>query len=231
MKRSFINNEFYHVFDRGVDKREIYLDKSDYLRFVHDLYEFNDSNPAKDFSYRYKNKGNLVSQFGDKRDTIVNIHAFVLMPNHHHLLLEQVEDNGVSLFMSKLHGGYSRAFNLKYKRTGHLFQGPFKAIHIKDDIHLGFLICYLHCNPLDIWRSNWRDKQLTDFDIKEALRFLEKYRWSSHLDYSGIRNFPSVIDKKFLLEFFDGTEGYNNFFIDWLKQYKKNTNHLKEVIF
>jgi hypothetical protein len=168
------------------------------------------------------------------------------MPNHHHLLVEQIKEGGVSLFMRKLHSGYTNAFNLRYKRKGHLFQGPFKSIHVENDIHLGFLICYLHSNPLDLWKINWKKNNLTDSETKEALKFLEKYRWSSHPDYLGLKNFPSLINKalinkalinkaliskEFLLEFFDGREGYKDFFVDWLSQYKKNINYLEELIF
>lgn len=236
MRRSFATNEFYHLFDRGVDKRKIFLNKSDYLRFIHDLYEFNDTKPAVEFSRLHKNVGGRVSHIAfpitrEKRDILVKIHAFILMPNHHHLLVEQVREGGVSLFIRKLHTGYTGAFNLKYKRKGHLFQGPFKSIYVKDDIHLGFLICYLHSNSLDLWRPNWKRKELTNSEFKKALKFLESYHWSSHLDYLGTKNFPSLIDKEFLLEFFDGTEGYRKFFIDWLKQYKKNVNYIEELIF
>lgn len=259
MKRKFFNDEFYHIFNQGTDKRRIYSDKSDYLRFIHDLYEFNNSNSAIEFSRSYnieklKVSGKFVPNLNsheenlgkgwsrekkkddkksnkNSRDKLVNIYAFVMMPNHHHILAEQIQANGISLFMSKLHGGYSRAFNLKYKRSGHLFQGPFKSIHIKDDIHSGFLICYLHSKPLDFWKKNWRDKRLNDQEIKQALKFLEKYKYSSHLDYAGKKNFAPVISREFLLDFFDGTKGYNEFFVDWLKQYQKNIKYIKENIF
>ena len=266
MRRSFTTNEFYHIFDRGVDKRKIFLDNRDYIRFIHDLYEFNDINPAPEFSRCYsKNVGSRVSHIEShieshtvshivshieseegirrrqRRVELVKIHGFVLMPNHHHLLVEQIKEGGVSLFMRKLHSGYTNAFNLRYKRKGHLFQGPFKSIHVENDIHLGFLICYLHSNPLDLWKINWKKNNLTDSETKEALKFLEKYRWSSHPDYLGLKNFPSLINKalinkaliskEFLLEFFDGREGYKDFFVDWLSQYKKNINYLEELIF
>lgn len=255
MRRSFTTNEFYHVFDRGVDKRKIFLDKRDYIRFVHDLYEFNDINPAPEFSRRYreekeeekaKNVGSRVSHITShitayaeqafcteerKHMELVKIHGFVLMPNHHHLVLEQIREGGISLFMRKLHGGYTNAFNSRHERKGHLFQGPFKSVHVENDVYLGFLICYLHSNPLDLWKINWKKNKLTDLETKGALKFLEKYRWSSHLDYLGKKNFPSVINREFLLEFFDGREGYRNFFVDWLSQYKKNIDYVKELIF
>lgn len=241
MRRSFTINEFYHLFNRGVDKRKIFLDKNDYIRFIHDLYEFNNTNPALPFSQTYKlvktdqkakNVRSRVSNIEQKdgRDNLVKVHAYVLMPNHHHVLVEQVKEKGVSIFMRKLHTGYTNSFNQKYKRKGHLFQGPFKSIHIKDDIHFGFLICYLHANPLELWKRNWKQKKLGDSEIKQALRFLEKYKYSSYLDYSGKKNFPLVISKDFLLDFFDGVKGYNEFFMNWLKQYQKNIKYLKEDI-
>lgn len=271
MKRNFSNNEFYHLYDRGVDKRRIYLNNEDNIRFIHDLYEFNDTKPASQFIRRFKgthlevgnkkskNVGSLTSNIKtpstasntinsicdtgsesnnikiknrQKRecDLLVNIHAFVLMPNHHHLLAEQLRDNGISNYIRKLHTGYTNAFNSKYERKGHLFEGPFKAIHVEDDIQLGCLICYLHSNPLSLWKSNWREKKLTDLEVNQALKFLEKYRWSSHLDYIGIKNFESIIDRDFLLDFFDGISGYKTFFVDWLKQYARARTYIEDYI-
>jgi len=235
MKRSFTTNEFYHLFNRGVDKRKIFLNKNDYIRFIHDLYEFNDIKPAFQFSRsnrhyvgrRTSNTSNIEDRNRRDRDCLVNIHVFTLMPNHHHGLIEQLTEGGISLFMKKLHGGYARAFNEKYKRSGYLFQGRFKEVYTKSDTQLAFLICYIHSNPLNIWKPNWKEKKLTDSEIKEALRFLENYRWSSHLDYMGIRNFPSVIHAEFLLKFFGGTKDYKIFFIDWLRQYKKNVEDVQ----
>ena len=237
MAREFATTEFYHLFDRGVEKRKIFMDKNDYLRFVHDLYEFNDTKPAPPFIRRSKkhyvgpSRSYIVSHIeGDRRKLLINLHAFALMPNHHHLLVEQLRDGGITLFMRKLQAGYARAFNEKHKRSGYLFQGRYKDVHISSDRQLAHLVCYIHSNPLDLWKKNWKEKELSKSEIKEALRFLEKYRWSSYLDYSGIRNFPSVIDKKFLLEFFDETEGYKKFFIDWLRQYEKNVDSIKDLI-
>ena len=230
MGRIFATNEFYHLFNRGVDKRKIFMDRSDYLRFIHNLYEFNDVEPAPEFSRREQNVGFNKSHIEDLgvRDCLVNLHAFVLMPNHHHGLAEQLKEGGITLFMKKLHIGYANAFNPKYERSGHLFQGAFKDVHVKDDIQLGHLVCYIHSNPLELWKSKWKEK-LSFSEIKEALKFLENYRWSSHLDYLGIKNFPSLINNKFLPEFFGGTEGYKEFFIDWLRQYKININSIQDL--
>ena len=252
MRRSFATNEFYHLFNRGVDKRKIFLDKSDHLRFIHDLYEFNDVNPAIQFSRLFKKDDNVgypisnivsnieddnvgypisnIEDQGDRREPLVNLHAFVLMSNHHHLLAEQLKEKGISLFVRKLHIGYTNAFNLKRKRSGHLFQGLFKDVHIENDIQLAHLVCYIHSNPLDLWKHGWKKRKLAVSEIKQALKFLENYRWSSHLDYLGIKNFPSLINKKFLLKFFGGSGGYRKFFIDWLKQYEKGVENIRDFI-
>lgn len=260
MKRNFGNNEFYHLYDRGVDKRKIYISNEDNIRFISDLYNFNDTKPALQFVRRLnraylgldikkgKDVGSATSNIAGiginsglnniktkneqmrERDLLVNLHAFVLMPNHHHLLVEQLKDNGVSDYIRKLHTGYTNAFNSKYKRNGHLLEGPFKSIHVENDIQLGCLICYLHSNPLSLWKSKWREKKLTDLEINQALRFLEKYKWSSHLDYIGIKNFEPVINRNFLLDFFDGISGYKMFFVDWLKQYIKAQIYIEDYI-
>jgi len=204
---------FYHIFNRGVEKRKIFMDNTDRIRFIHDLYEFNDERHAPDFSRRDFLNG---ERKGDQRAKLVNLLAFCLMTNHHHLLCEEIKEGGVSLFIKKLHGGYARAFNEKHKRSGYLFQGRYKKVKIESDRHLLQEICYIHSNPLNLWKPRWKEGKLSSSDIKEAIRFLEKYRWSSHLDYMGKRNFPSVTERNFLSGVFEEYGGYNKFFIDWL---------------
>ncbi len=115
--------KYYHVLNRGVDKRSIFMDEKDYLRFIHDLYEFNDVNPVRQINYYYKNNHpqfHVVRrrEIGDKpkRKLLVKIHFFALMKNHYHLLLSPVVENGIALFIKKLNGGYSRYFNEKNER-------------------------------------------------------------------------------------------------------------------
>lgn len=230
MRRIFATNEFYHLYSRGVDKRRIFMDRNDYLRFIHDLYEFNDIKPAPAFCRRQSSidVGDRNSYIKRSREQIVSIHAFTQMSNHYHLLIEQLTENGITLFMKKLNIGYAMAFNLKQERSGYLFQGRFKDVYIENDTQLAYLVCYIHSNPLETWKPKWKENGLTKAEIKEALKFLEKYRWSSHLDYLGIKNFPSVIHKDFLLKLFGGTEGYRKFFIDWLKQYEMNVNAIQD---
>ena len=213
--------EIYHILNRGVDKRKIFLDKEDYLRFIHDLYEFNDEEPAEKVYY-YFNK----YKYGDvgrphierkKRKRIVDLLAFCLMPNHYHLLLVPKKPECLTLFMKKLNGGYAKYFNEKYQRTGTLFERRFKRILIKREEHFTHIPYYIHCNPLDLEYPEWRNRELKN--PQEAIKFLEKYRWSSHLDYLGIKNFPSVTQREFLLDVFEGEKGYKEAIENWLKSF------------
>lgn len=188
--------EIYHVLNRGVDKREVFGDTADYSRFVHDLYEFNDTAHAPEYDRR-ANVGRSTSHI---RERLVDIFAWCLMKNHYHLLLSPLVENGIALFMKKLNGGYSKYFNERYERVGTLWQGRHKKILIERDAHFIYIPYYIHLNPLDYVMPEWRTGTIRD--PGRALRHLEEYRWSSHLDYIGTKNFPSLIESSLLAETF-----------------------------
>lgn len=223
-KVQFVNQEFYHIYNRGVEKRDIFLIQNDYIRFVHNLYEFNDIHPAPEYSRR--NVGYQVSHMKRKRERIVDVVCFCLMQNHYHLLLRQISEGGISLFLRKLGAGYVNAFNLKYNRVGHLFQGPFKATHIKTDVYLTHISRYIHLNPLELKEPNWKEIGIKDWPAAD--NFLHSYRWSSYLDFIGHDNFPSVINgQDFILEYFDGDiSEYKNFIREWAEKDIENISNL-----
>jgi putative transposase len=197
---TFANHEIYHIYNRGVEKRTTFLDSKDYFRFIHNLYEFNDHNSAFNSGRRFlvvRNE-NLLKVFKKPRKQLVEILCFVAMPNHYHLLLRQVEDEGITEFMRKIGTGYTNYFNLKYQRVGPLFQGKFKAVHVKKEAHLQYLPHYIHLNPLDLFMPKWREQKVSN--TPKALEFLGKYRWSSYLDYINKPNFPVIIKKELLIE-------------------------------
>ncbi len=221
-KPQFVNKEIYHIYNRGVEKRNIFLVDQDYFRFINDLAEFNDKKPVLPSNIRYlvRNPKAVTPQCLevqllniDKSDSepLVEILAFCLMPNHYHLLVRQLVDNGVVKFMQKLGTGYTNYFNQKNERVGPLFQGRFKAVLIDNEEHFRYMPIYIHLNPLDLIAPEWREKRLNN--LNKAMTFLESYRWSSYLDYVGKNNFPSVTTREFLLEVFDGS-----------KKFKKHTN-------
>lgn len=222
-KEKFINGEIYHVLNRGVDKRHIFLDQEDYFRFIHNIYEFNSDNPALNIYYR-----KLYDSRNHKREgnTIVDVLAFVLMPNHYHFLLRQNRDNGIQMFMKKIGCGYANYFNRKNERSGALFQGRFKAILVSNSQHLLHLPFYIHFNPLDICMAEWRQREIRDYN--SAVEFLENYRWSSLLDYIGKKNFPSIINKNFLTELIGSPANFRKASFNLLKDF--DTKLVEDII-
>lgn len=214
--------EIYHVLNRGVDKRKIFLDNNDYLRFVHDLFEFNDENPAFNVGLNFKNQYiDVRRQYIENRrprKLLVEILAFCLMPNHYHLLIRPKKEVSVPNFIKKVNGGYAKYFNNKYQRNGALFQGKYKSVPIKNEAHFIHLPYYIHLNPLDLITPKWRERNILTSDVNKIGKFLENYRWSSYLDYTGKKNFPSVTQREFLQEFLGGPEEYKKDTIKWLKE-------------
>lgn len=225
-KPVFEVGKLYHIYNRGVEKREIFVEKRDYFRMVYDLFELNDSdaviNTTQDFYLGIPKENELQYIHAERkpRKILVKILAFVLMPNHYHLLLEQVQPGGIVKFMQKLGTAYTMYFNIKYERVGPLFQGRFKAVHVKQDAHFIHLPFYIHTNPLDL---SFRDS-------KDGIEFLKNYRWSSFLDYIGIRNFPAVTSREFLLEFLGGEKKYEQATRQWLKERSTNKAQIEGLI-
>ncbi|MFT5037000.1 MAG: putative transposase [Candidatus Azotimanducaceae bacterium] len=188
--------DLYHVLNRGVEKRDIVLNDGDRQRFVRSLYVFNDSHSVPN---GITQKG-YWEDMARKRDCLVNIHSWCLMDNHYHLLVSPVNDDlaRLSLFMKKLNMGYAKFFNEKYDRSGYLWQGRYKKIAVERDAHFLYLPYYIHLNPLDYKYPEWRSGNVTDFNA--AIATLKGYRWSSYFDYSGTKNFPSLINKSVLGE-------------------------------
>lgn len=190
--------ELWHALNRGVDGRDIFMDDRDRVRFVHNLYEFNDAAPADpNFGYHLKFM-DIVSPYIEKRqrEQLVKIHGWCLMKNHYHLLISELVEKGVSLFLRKLNVGYAKSFNEKYERVGTLFQSRTKKILIENDAHFNYILHYIHLNPLDYLAGTkaWRERSHSGIrSAANAIDHLEQYRWSSYLDYSGKKNFPSIL--------------------------------------
>ena len=210
--------DLYHTLNRGVDKRVIFMDDQDRFRFVHDLFEFNDSDWVNTTTRIFAKLHDIASRTVErkKRKLIVDIHAFCIMPNHYHLLLSPRVHGGITLFMKKLNMGYAKYFNERYKRTGALFEGRYKSVLVENQAHFNYLPYYIHFNPLDMATPEWRERRIKDYE--KTINFLNFYRWSSHLDYIGKRNFPSITNRKFLLDYFDGNQGYESQIKIFLKE-------------
>lgn len=179
-KVTFANDHIYHIFNRGTDKRKIFLNKKDYERLFTIMSLFNDSNNGQLHLSRIDNEHPSLNKTSS--EPLVDILCFCLMPNHYHLLLRQKEKNGISKYMHRLQMGYSKYFNTRYKRSGNLFQGAYKVVEINKDNQFRYVPLYIHMNPLDLVENKWKENGIKN--IKKAINFLKEYPWSSLKIYS-----------------------------------------------
>ena len=206
-KSSFIVGEYYHVYNRGSDKRIIFHDSQDYSYFQNLLHLMN--TPTRKQTRDYK----LYTT--DSREKLVSIGAYCCMPNHFHILIKQEQNNGVSLFLKKVLTSYAMFYNKKYKRTGTLFEGRFKAKCIDRDVYLKYLFAYIHLNPLKMIDEFWESKNKYP---KEYLQKLKTFLFSSFLDYVGvIRKEGSILNRKAFPEYFPGKESFSKEILNWIK--------------
>ena len=232
-----VNGEVYHVISRTVGDTVVFENENDFYRGIFSIYEFNNSNSVEIWERRRarinfkKNQkssnivGRQTSHNIDKRDKFVEIFAFSFMPNHLHLIVKQLKDNGISQFMKKVNGGYAKYFNEKYNRKGHLFN-KFKAVHISSDDQLKTVFTYVHTNLISLIQPNWKEKGIKN--IKKVRNFLENNKKHSYLDYIGKKNFPSVTQREFLLELMGGIEGCKDAINNWLL-HKKEVKDFNDI--
>ncbi len=218
----FINNSFYHIFNRGVDKRIIYGDNRDRLYFLYELNNLNTSRTAQNLKRKLERGSTSF-----KKEEYVEIVAFALMPNHYHIILKQIADKGISKYMHKLGTGYTMYFNKKNKRSGSLFEGRFKAKAIPNDEYLVHLSRYIHLNPVSLKNPDWKDKGINDKN--KLKKYLEKYRWSSYYNYvkSGDTKGTDDIHTKYILEYFKNDKNkYEKFMLNYIKADKDKINDI-----
>ena len=173
-KDVFVKGEFYHVYNRGTDKRIIFLNGLDYQRFILLLHVLNTNKSLKIRDLLKKNSFNELLKTKNE-EPLVAIGAYCLMPNHFHLLLTPLAEDGISKFMLKLQTSYSMYFNIKNKRSGGLFQGVFKSQHIR------YMYPYIHLNPAKLKDKNWKEKGPRDFQLLKD--FVLNYNYSSIKEY------------------------------------------------
>ncbi|MDP2631224.1 MAG: transposase [Candidatus Uhrbacteria bacterium] len=147
------------------------------------------------------------------RSPYVKIISFILMPNHIHLALMQISEDGISKFMHKLLMGHARYFNLRHKRVGRLYQGIFEAILQEEEAQAYHLPRYIHLNALDLTDFNWRDGKVDKWE--DAMTYLNNYKWSSHSVYMSREQELPVVDIEFILENFPLQSDYISYLMEW----------------
>ncbi len=228
MDRKFVFSvdEYYHIYQRGIEKRKVFLDHGDYWRFLSLLYLSN-ADPAihrSDFSS--KDKTSIFSKTRSK--LLVAIGAYCLMPNHFHLLVREITDGGISRFMQKLITGYTMYFNKKHQRSGALFGGPFGAQHVDNDVYLRYLYAYIHLNPVKIVDpESWAGKRIVN--VKSAKNFLDNYRYSSfpfyirgrgEVDKNRVED--AVLSHELFPGYFSRPRDFSDFINDWVSMHDSN---------
>ncbi len=232
MKRPrFAENGIYHVYNQGIENKVLFKTEQDYLRFIHDLFEFNDTHHSSNFSYRFRKDPTRVMGINapyfvrelrhtnEPRELLVDILGFVLMPNHFHLLLREKKRGGITKFMHRLGTGYALHFNQSHKHEGSIFHRRFASVRLEGGESLHHLLCYIHADPLTLNAAP-----------SDPVSFLNSYRWSSHLDYCGWNNFPSVTQRDLILDFFGGEEQYKKSISEWVQEKEKHTGKIRDVL-
>lgn len=208
-----MKGDIFHILNRGVEKRKIFLDEEDYLRFVYNLYDFNDINNVAESYYQRREKS--YSDVRRPNDEIVDVLCWCLMPNHIHLLVQEKVNGGASLYSKKIIGGYTKYFNDNNKRSGVLFQGRSKIIPIKKDKHFIHMPYYIFSNPIKLIEPKWKENGVRD--LKKAVNFVEKYKWSSFPNVSRKPNFQFTVNKNSFFKLFDTNEKqFKKDFFEWI---------------
>jgi len=193
--------EYYHIFNRAVNKQVIFHDTSDYFRFLFLTLYF--QSPII-----FQQLGRKVKEFVQSRaldsveeDEIIKkrrneLVAFCIMPNHFHLIVKELDEGGIAAYMQRVLTSYSKYYNTKYEKSGHVFQGPYQAVHVEDNRQLLHLSAYIHRNPREI--SKWFNKE-------------EQYPWSSYQDFIGENRWGNLIMLDIIIGQFKDKAEYENF--------------------
>lgn len=209
-----MTGEYYHIFNRGVDKRAVFNDQKDIMRFFQSMDEFNTLEPIGSIfenSFR-KNRG-LGSRTSKRRESenLVEFIAYCLNPNHYHFLVKQIADKGVEKFIQRLGTGYTKYFNLRHKRSGVLFQGKYKAVHITANEQLLHVSVYVNLNfkvhrlgssasklikPLSSWDEYSRK---TKFSFCQKDDVLGQFKNKKEYKNFSERTLPSILERKEIL--------------------------------
>jgi len=218
-KVPLVTNQIYHVLNKGIASQPVFLNKRDYNRALQTIFYYQN----KEFPLKYsrflelsnKRRLKILEKLKTQRKFLVEIIAFCLMPNHFHLLLKQIINEGISNFISNFTNSYTRYFNTKRERKGPIFQGKFKAIRIENDEQLLHVSRYIHLNPY------------TSFIVKSA-KEIENYPYSSFTKYLEKAS-AEFCDKKIILDQFKNLASYKKFVLDQA-DYQRKLEIIKHLL-
>lgn len=200
---------FYHIFNRGVNKNDIFFSERDYKRFLKTAIHY------KNFTHKFGSNASasydpVSSKLEKMEKPKIQILAYCLMPNHFHFLIKQLEEGGITWFMQHLTNSYVHYVNIKHNRVGPLFQGRFKNVLVDSDEQLLHLSRYIHLNPL----------------ISNLTTDLKTYTWSSYPSYISADHTDNLSEPEFILGNFKSRGDYEEFVLDQ-EDYARSIDYLK----
>lgn len=172
-KTNFIEGNYYHIYNRGCNRENIFRSEDNYLFLIEKL---------KKYSIELH----------------VSVIAYCLMPNHYHFLVKQNGNIEAGLLPQNIFNGYTKAFNNSFERSGTLFEGPYKSIHVDKTEYVVHLCRYIHRNP---------------FDAK-IVKDIEDWKFSNYLECVGKRK-GVIFEKEFMIDHFGSVEGYEKFVLEY----------------
>jgi REP element-mobilizing transposase RayT len=208
-KLQLVNGEYYHVFNRGVEKRDIFTNEEDYRRFFLSLTLMNDEKEGLMIQWRnfkMSHPDSSVEEFLrlslSEKKKLVNFIAYCLNANHFHFILQQKSDRGIEKLMHRIATGYTMYFNERYHRSGSLFQGSFKAVHIESNNFLRMSV-YVNCNSEIHKIHSARD-----------------YKWCSFPEYLG-KESNQLCKKKAILSQFKNFQEYLEYAVENIADFRE----------
>ena len=207
---------YYHIYNRGVDKRTIFNEERDRWRFLQAVALFRSIKNHEKTLWELENSGKganmktLRNYFKrNQEELLVKVIANCLMDNHYHFILKEEKENGIAKFMQKFGTSYSMYFNGKYDRTGKLWEGSYKRVEVDSDLYLQYLLVYINViNPGEIIQPDL--KEVGAKNIDKIMNYTANYRWSTHKEFLQTRN-SFVINKDILGRVFNDAEKYREF--------------------
>ena len=210
-KVSFVKGEYYHIYNRGNSKQKIFHDKQDYFHFMNLLFLCNDTENLRAFNL-FRDKNDYLNH---DKENIVYIGAYCIMPNHFHILITEKVEGGISKFMQKLSTAYAMYYNQKYDRTGSLFEGKFKSVHMNNDKQIKYLFSYIHLNSIKLIQKDWKEKGIKN--KPEVIEYLNNYQYSSYLEFLGEkRDYDNILDIKQFPQYFPTKSLFIKEIFEWL---------------
>ena len=202
-KTAIVPGEYFHIFNRGNNKQQIFFEKADWSRFMFMILHFQSPlvflHPIRHVTHfiRYTTFGISAEEMNEIIATrYVELVCFALMPNHFHLLVKELHENGTARYMQRILNAHTKYINAKKNVSGHLFQGPFKAVHVENNDQLLYLSTYIHRNPREL--KEWRGKE-------------HLFPWSSYQDYTEKNRWRELLARGIISDQFKNPKEYQHF--------------------